>query len=199
MDGQHQGQPQGNGRGKNDKGDKGDRKIGMASDMKGPEYERFLIETVPELQWQMEVDLFRSGDESGAAMRMLGHLEKHLNHKSARDWGEQFKNLLKPKARPRQRPRPKRRSSDAVRIVRGRTPAGFPWPEISIRGALLPPRASPSSRPVPDPPDPFPATHDRRRNPPIVPRFLPRKTAHHRALRLAAAAVARACCSPTPG
>ena len=89
--------PKGNGRGKNDKGDKGDRKIGMASDMKAPAYERFLIETLPELQWQMEVDLFRSGDESAAAMRMLNHLEKHLNHKSARNWGEQFKNLLKPK------------------------------------------------------------------------------------------------------
>lgn len=90
------GNPKGNGNGRG-KGDKSERKIGMASDMKAASYERFLIETMPELQWQMEVDLFRSGDESAAAMRMLSHLEKHLNHKSARNWGEEFKNLLKPK------------------------------------------------------------------------------------------------------
>ena len=56
-----------------------------------------MTETLPELQWQMEMDLFRNGDEGGAAMRMLAHIEKHLNHKSAREWGEQFKNLLSPK------------------------------------------------------------------------------------------------------
>ena len=33
--------------------------------------------------------------------------------------------------------------------------------------------------------------HDCRRDPPIVPRFLPREAAHHRAFRLPAAAVAR--------
>lgn len=90
----------GNNRGKGDKGDKGDRRIGMASDLKGPEHERFLLEVLPDLQWQMEVDLFRSGDESGAALRMLSHIEKHLNHRSARSWGAEFKNLLKPKAPP---------------------------------------------------------------------------------------------------
>ena len=91
----------GNGRGKGDKGDKGDkadRRDGMAADLKGPEYERFMTETLPELQWQMEMDLFRSGDESTAAMHMLAHIEKHINHKQARKWGEEFKNLLKPKA-----------------------------------------------------------------------------------------------------
>jgi hypothetical protein len=86
--------PKGNGRGKTAKDE---RKIGMSSEMKGLAYERFRIEILPELQWQMEMDLFRSGDESAAAMRMLSHLEKHLNHKSARSWGEQFKNLLNPK------------------------------------------------------------------------------------------------------
>jgi hypothetical protein len=83
----------GNGNGKG----KPERKIGMAADLKGAEYERFMIKTLPELQWQMEVDLFQSGDESAAAMRMLAHLEKHLNHPSARKWGDQFLNLLKPK------------------------------------------------------------------------------------------------------
>jgi hypothetical protein len=44
----------------------------------------------------MELDLFRNGDESGAAVRMLAHLEKYLAHPSARDWGKQFEALLKP-------------------------------------------------------------------------------------------------------
>jgi hypothetical protein len=62
--------------------------------------ERFMMETLPELQWQMELDLFRSGDEGGAAVRMLEHIQKHLNHRSAREWGDQFKNLLNPKPAP---------------------------------------------------------------------------------------------------
>jgi hypothetical protein len=62
--------------------------------------ERFVMETLPELQWQMELDLFRSGDEGGAAVRMLEHIQKHLNHRSAREWGDQFKNLLSPKPAP---------------------------------------------------------------------------------------------------
>lgn len=61
-----------------------------------PEYEKFLTENVPQLQWNMEMDLFHAGDESGAAVRMLAHLEKNINHPSAREWGEQFKKLLTP-------------------------------------------------------------------------------------------------------
>lgn len=79
----------------------GGRKNGQAAPNAG-DHERFMTETVPELQWQMEIDLFRSGDEAGAAMRMLAHIEKHLSHKSARDWGQQFKNLLAPKPAPAQ-------------------------------------------------------------------------------------------------
>ncbi|MCX6867329.1 MAG: hypothetical protein NTV46_14110 [Verrucomicrobia bacterium] len=81
----------------NNKG-KGERRIGMAADMKGPEHERFVTRTLPELQWQMEVDLFRSGDQSAAAKRMLAHIEKYINHRAVRRWGEEFSNLLKPKA-----------------------------------------------------------------------------------------------------
>ena len=68
----------------------------MASAMQSPAYEKFLIETQPKLQWDMEIDLFRNGDESGAAVRMLAHLEKHLTHPSAREWGKEFEELLKP-------------------------------------------------------------------------------------------------------
>lgn len=77
--------------GKND-----DKRIGMASAMRPPEYERFLQDTVPKLQWEMEVDLFRNGDEAGAAVRMLGHLEKYVTHPSIRDWAKEFRQLLSP-------------------------------------------------------------------------------------------------------
>lgn len=63
-----------------------------------PAYTRFLEETLPKLQWDMELDMFRSGDESGAATRMLAHLEKHLAHPSAKAWSEQLGQLLKPVA-----------------------------------------------------------------------------------------------------
>jgi hypothetical protein len=76
---------------------KGEHKIGMAADSKNLDSERFMTRTVPELQWQMESDLFASGDESAAAMRMLAHLEKFNNHPSSRQWREQFENMLKPK------------------------------------------------------------------------------------------------------
>ena len=79
---------------------KPERRIGMASDLKNTEYEKFVSEKQPDLQWQMEVDLFRNGDESASALRMLAHLEKHISHKSARKWSDEFSNLLKPQAPP---------------------------------------------------------------------------------------------------
>lgn len=82
-------------KGKPNKGAKPDFKIGMAPEFKNPEYERFVIETLPDLKWQMEIDLFRSGDESTAAMRMLALIEKYPTHKSAGKWLEEFRKLLK--------------------------------------------------------------------------------------------------------
>lgn len=71
-------------------------RIGMADAMQSPEFIRFQEETMPKLQWDMEVDLFRNGDQSGASVRMLAHMQKYLGHASAREWGEQFQRLLKP-------------------------------------------------------------------------------------------------------
>jgi hypothetical protein len=79
----------------NGKGEREEKRIGMASAMRPPEFDKFLEDTVPKLQWEMETDLFRSGDQSGAAVRMLAHLEKHISHPSARQWGEQLRTLLK--------------------------------------------------------------------------------------------------------
>jgi hypothetical protein len=59
---------------------------------------KFRDEVLPELQWQMETDLFNNGDESGAATRMLQHIAKHIDHKSSRNWGQQFQDLLTPPA-----------------------------------------------------------------------------------------------------
>jgi hypothetical protein len=61
-------------------------------------YEKFVEEALPKLQWDMELDMFRSGDESGAATRMLAHLEKHISHPSAKAWSDQLGHLLKPDA-----------------------------------------------------------------------------------------------------
>ena len=71
-----------------------------AGGRRGPDPEaaaKFDLETRPELEWQMETDLFRSGDEKAAALRMLEHIEENLDHKSARTWGTQFRELLNPK------------------------------------------------------------------------------------------------------
>ncbi len=67
-----------------------------------PDYEKFLAEGLPQLEWDMEIDLFNHGDESAAALRMLAIIEKNINHPSAREWGQQFKALLQPKASPPQ-------------------------------------------------------------------------------------------------
>ncbi|MEI7910424.1 MAG: hypothetical protein WCK77_12370 [Verrucomicrobiota bacterium] len=63
---------------------------------RSPAQEKFTTETLPELQWQMETDLFRSGDQRGAALRMIALLEKHLTHSRAKEWSDQLKLLLNP-------------------------------------------------------------------------------------------------------
>jgi len=74
----------------------GNGRLGMASATRPPEYEKFLAEKIPQLQWQMEIDIFKHGDQSGAAKRMLAHLDKHLTHASSREWADQFTDLLRP-------------------------------------------------------------------------------------------------------
>jgi len=61
---------------------------------RSPEMDRFLTETLPGLGWQMEMDLFKSGDQAAAAVRMIGHIEKHIGHSSAKGWSEQFRAML---------------------------------------------------------------------------------------------------------
>jgi len=70
-------------------------RIGMAeSNARPPEVDRFLNDVLPVMQWQMEMDLFKAGDQAAAALRMINHIEKNLGNSSAKDWSEQFRNLL---------------------------------------------------------------------------------------------------------
>ena len=59
-----------------------------------PGFEKWLAEGRHNLTWAMEVDLFRNGDQRGAALRMLEQLKKNLTHKSAPTWIVQFTSLV---------------------------------------------------------------------------------------------------------
>jgi len=63
-----------------------------------PEYEKFIEEDVPALRWKAELDAFEAGDERGAAVVMLKHIESNITHKSAPAWAEQFVALLTPES-----------------------------------------------------------------------------------------------------
>ena len=56
--------------------------------------ETFVTETRPDLLWAMEVDLFRAGDESGAASRMINHVNTYLTHKNSTKWVKELQGLL---------------------------------------------------------------------------------------------------------
>lgn len=62
-----------------------------------PEQEKFATETYPEYLWMEEEDVFKAGDQRGAALKMFQHLEKYMTHPKAPDWTRQFKDLLDPK------------------------------------------------------------------------------------------------------
>jgi hypothetical protein len=74
----------------------GDKKNAKAADERSPEMEKFVSETVPDLKWQMEEDLYKSGDQKHSAINMLEHLEANLAHPKVRDWAERFRNLIDP-------------------------------------------------------------------------------------------------------
>lgn len=63
-----------------------------------PALEKWLKEERPNLLWDMEVDLFKHGDEKGASIRMLSHLKEHMSHKSAPRWITQFTALVEGEA-----------------------------------------------------------------------------------------------------
>ncbi len=74
----------------------GDKKNGKPGEERSPEMAKFVSETVPDLKWQMEEDLYKSGDQKRSALNMLEHLETHLNHPKVREWAERFRTLIDP-------------------------------------------------------------------------------------------------------
>ena len=66
------------------------------NDPLSPKYVKFLAETKPELIWAMEVDIFKAGDQRGAALRMLEHLERNITHHKATEWESTFRHLVDP-------------------------------------------------------------------------------------------------------
>jgi hypothetical protein len=61
------------------------------------ELDEFLADRRPALQWEMEEDLFRVGDQRQAALSMLKLLAEHITHPQARDWEQRFRDLIDPK------------------------------------------------------------------------------------------------------
>jgi hypothetical protein len=73
-------------------------------DEPNPDYEKFISEIQPEMVWQMEVDLFKSGDQKRSALKMMEHIENHITHPKAREWGQQFRTLIDPPKTPEPAP-----------------------------------------------------------------------------------------------
>ena len=69
------------------------------SDPLSPQYVKFLAETKPAMIWDMEVDVYKAGDQRGAAVRMLEHLEKNITHNKATEWEREFRELVDPTAK----------------------------------------------------------------------------------------------------
>lgn len=66
----------------------------QARGLRPPQFDQFVTNTLPNLLWQSEMDLYQAGDERGAAVRMLKHIEKNITHPSAADWATQFTAIL---------------------------------------------------------------------------------------------------------
>ena len=66
----------------------------LKAGIRSPEYDKFVTDTIPKLQWASEVDLFEAGDQRAAALRMLAHIEKNITHEAAPQWATDFRKLL---------------------------------------------------------------------------------------------------------
>jgi hypothetical protein len=73
-----------------------EKRVGMAANMQSPESLKFLEDGLPKLQWTMEVDMFRCGDESVASVKLLALLGKYVGHPSYKEWSDQFRKLITP-------------------------------------------------------------------------------------------------------
>ena len=62
-----------------------------------PAMVKFREETLPDLKWKKELDLYKSGDQRAAALRMLAHIKQYITHNKANDWIDEFHSLVTPK------------------------------------------------------------------------------------------------------
>lgn len=58
----------------------------------------FISEKRPELIWEMEVDVYKAGDEQQAALRMLSHIKAHLTHEKVGEWQSELRGLVDPES-----------------------------------------------------------------------------------------------------
>lgn len=63
-----------------------------------PAYEKWLADGRYDLQWKMEVDCFKAGDEKVAAKNMLTQIQNNLSHKNAPKWIDEFSKMMKGEA-----------------------------------------------------------------------------------------------------
>jgi hypothetical protein len=61
-----------------------------------PAMVKFREETLPDLKWKKELDLYKSGDQRAAALRMLAHIKEYITHNKANDWIDEFNALVSP-------------------------------------------------------------------------------------------------------
>ncbi len=64
-------------------------------DDRKPAMEKWLQNGRLDLVWSMERDIFKYGNQSDAALRMLDHLQKNLKHSKASGWIAEFSRLMK--------------------------------------------------------------------------------------------------------
>ena len=67
---------------------------GSADKDRKPAFDKWLVEGRKNLVWDMEVALFKVGDERKGSLRMLEMIKGNLDHQSAPSWIKQFSNLI---------------------------------------------------------------------------------------------------------
>lgn len=77
---------------KNDEAQKAAKKL--SEEEQELQYATFLKETLPELRWEAEVDLYAAGDERTAAINMISLIEKNPYHSSVAEWADALHELL---------------------------------------------------------------------------------------------------------
>ncbi|MFC4993058.1 hypothetical protein [Rubritalea tangerina] len=100
--------------------------IGMKKDLKPPAYNKFIETERPKLIWQMELDVYKAGDEYGSASRMIRHLERNISHNSAPEWAKQLSELIGPP--PEESETPNDEPSEPP-VVAQETPTSPPTPQ----------------------------------------------------------------------